>query len=154
MASIWEKDLTILRGNNVIYKWVKTFAIPLPDPNYEKNRRRITYQPPELTRRQGRLIALLCGFALWLIGVLYQGLPQASGAREWFRVLSNGALVPGVLFSGISGMMWIAGEGLFFLARFIYKRRKLRELVKQCKLSLNFPRKILRLFFNCIRYKR
>lgn len=66
-----------------------------------------------MKRHRGRLIALLCGFGLWLIGVLYQGLPQASNAREWFRVLSNGALIPGVLFAGISGMTWIAGEGLF-----------------------------------------
>ncbi len=66
-----------------------------------------------MKRHRGRLIALLCGFALWLIGVLYQGLPQGSNAREWFRVLSNGALIPGVLLVGISGMTWIAGEGLF-----------------------------------------
>lgn len=66
-----------------------------------------------MKRHSGRLTALLCGFALWLIGVLYQGMPQTSDAGEWFRVLSNGALVPGVLFVGISGMMWIAGEGLF-----------------------------------------
>lgn len=66
-----------------------------------------------MKRRLGRLIALLCGLALWLFCVFYQGLPQTSDAREWFRVLSNGALIPGVLFVGVSGMVWIAGEGLF-----------------------------------------
>ena len=62
---------------------------------------------------RGRLTALLCGAVLWLISVLYQGLPQASNTKEWFLILSNGALIPGVLFVGISGMMWVAGEGLF-----------------------------------------
>ncbi len=66
-----------------------------------------------MKRHMGRLTALLCGLALWLLCVLYQGLPQTPGAKEWFRVLSNGALIPGVLFVGISGMAWIAGEGLF-----------------------------------------
>lgn len=33
-------------------------AIPLPDPNYEKNRRRITYQPPELTEEEQAALEL------------------------------------------------------------------------------------------------
>lgn len=66
-----------------------------------------------MKRNRGRLIALLCGCVLWLLCVLYQGLPQATDIRAWFHVLSNGALIPGVLFVGISGMSWIAGEGLF-----------------------------------------
>ena len=66
-----------------------------------------------MKRHWGRLTALLCGCVLWLLCVLYQGLPQASDVREWFRVLSNGALIPGVLFVGISGIVWISGEGLF-----------------------------------------
>lgn len=66
-----------------------------------------------MKRHWGQLTALLCGCILYLLCVLYQGLPQTSNAREWFRVLSNGALIPGVLFIGISGIVWIADEGLF-----------------------------------------
>ena len=66
-----------------------------------------------MKRHWGRLAALLCGCVLWLLCMLYQGLPQTSDIREWLRVLSNGALIPGVLFAGVSGMVWIAGEGLF-----------------------------------------
>lgn len=65
-----------------------------------------------MKRHRGQLIALLCGCVLWLLCVLYQS-PLQTGAREWFRTLSNGALIPGVLFVGVSGMAWIAGEGLF-----------------------------------------
>lgn len=66
-----------------------------------------------MKRHLGRLISLLCGLALWIIGVSYQGLPQTAAASEWFRILSNGALIPGILFLGISGLTWISGEGLF-----------------------------------------
>lgn len=66
-----------------------------------------------MKRHRRRLTALLCGCVMWLLCVLYQGLPQTSDVREWFRVLSNGALIPGVLFVGFSGISWIAGEGLF-----------------------------------------
>ena len=66
-----------------------------------------------MRRYSGKILALLCGLALWLISTLYQGLPQTADAREWFRVLSNGALIPGVLFVGIGGLSWIAGDGLF-----------------------------------------
>lgn len=66
-----------------------------------------------MKRHLGQLIALLCGLALFLISLLYQDPFQVSGFREWFRILSNAALIPGVLLAGISGMMWISGEGLF-----------------------------------------
>ncbi len=66
-----------------------------------------------MKRHLGKLIALLCGLALWVFGVAYQGLPQTPDSKEWFRVLSNGALLPGVLFVGISGLTWIAGDGMF-----------------------------------------
>lgn len=66
-----------------------------------------------MKRHLGKLIALLCGLVLWLIGVLYQGLPETSDASEWARIISNGALIPGVLFTGFSGLSWIAGDGLF-----------------------------------------
>ena len=66
-----------------------------------------------MRRRLGQLIALLCGIALFLINLLYQQPSEISDAREWLRILSNAALLPGVLFSGISAMIRISGEGLF-----------------------------------------
>lgn len=61
----------------------------------------------------GRLLALACGGVIWFVGVWYQGIPETEDIREWFRILSNGALIPGVLFVGISVLSWIAGDGLF-----------------------------------------
>lgn len=66
-----------------------------------------------MKRHLGQLISLICGGVLCLLSVLYQEPSQVSGFQEWCRVLSNGALVPGVLLTGISCMVWIAGEGLF-----------------------------------------
>ena len=66
-----------------------------------------------MRRHLGKLIALLCGAALFLLSLLYQKPGQISGAREWLRILSNAALLPGVLLSGLSTLLWISGEGLF-----------------------------------------
>lgn len=66
-----------------------------------------------MKRHGGQLIALLCGLALWAGCIWYQSPAQGAGAREWIRILSNGALIPGVLFLGVSGLTWIAGDGQF-----------------------------------------
>lgn len=64
-----------------------------------------------MKRHLGKLIALGCGGLLMLISVLYQ--MPVSGAQEWFRILSNAALVPGFLLTGVGGMLRISEEGLF-----------------------------------------
>ena len=66
-----------------------------------------------MRRQMGKLIALLCGAVLFLLSLLYQRPAQISGAREWLRILSNAALLPGVLLSGLSVLIRISGEGLF-----------------------------------------
>ena len=66
-----------------------------------------------MRRHLGKLIALLCGALLFVLSLLYQKPAQISGAREWLRILSNAALLPGVLLSGLSALLWISGEGLF-----------------------------------------
>ena len=66
-----------------------------------------------MRRQMGKLIALLCGAVLFLLSLLYQRPAQISGAREWLRILSNAALLPGVLLSGLSVLLRISGEGLF-----------------------------------------
>ncbi|MDY5220755.1 MAG: DUF3899 domain-containing protein [Eubacteriales bacterium] len=66
-----------------------------------------------MRRHLGKLIALLCGTLLCVLSLLYQRPAQISGAREWLRILSNAALLTGVLLSGLSALLWISGEGLF-----------------------------------------
>ena len=66
-----------------------------------------------MRRHLGKLIALLCGAAMFLISLFYQEPSRISGAREWLRIASNAALLPGVLFVGLSAMIRISGEGLF-----------------------------------------
>ena len=66
-----------------------------------------------MRRHLGQLIALLCGAAMFLISLFYQEPSRISGAREWLRIASNAALLPGVLFVGLSAMIRISGEGLF-----------------------------------------
>lgn len=86
-----------------------------------------------MRRHTGKLIALLIGSVLWLACVLYQKPPQVSGVREWFRILSNGALIPAVLFLGVSGLTWIAGEGMFDGIRYSMSSllRRVRGMEKQ-----------------------
>ena len=66
-----------------------------------------------MRRHLGKLIALLCGALLFVLSLLYQKPGQISGAREWLRILSNACLLPGVVLSGLSALLWISGEGLF-----------------------------------------
>lgn len=66
-----------------------------------------------MKRHWGQLAALLCGIALWAGCIVFQDPSQSAGIQEWFRILSNGALLLGILFLGVSGLMWIAGDGQF-----------------------------------------
>lgn len=66
-----------------------------------------------MKRYRGQVAALLCGIALWAACIAFQDPSQTAGMREWFRILSNGALIPGILFLGVSGLTWIAGDGQF-----------------------------------------
>ena len=66
-----------------------------------------------MKRHLGQLIALLCGIAMFLASLFYQEPSRISGVREWLRIASNAALLPGVLFVGLSAMMRISGEGVF-----------------------------------------
>lgn len=66
-----------------------------------------------MKRYIGQLSALLSGIVLWAGCIVYQSPSRKDGIREWLRILSNGALLPGILFLGVSGLMWIAGEGQF-----------------------------------------
>ena len=65
-----------------------------------------------MRRHLGLFVALACGFGLFAASVLYQEPGQETDWMDWCRILSNAALIPGVLFSGISALSWIAGEGM------------------------------------------
>lgn len=64
-----------------------------------------------MKRHLGQLIVLLIGFGLLVVNIFYQGIPSA--ARDWYRVLSNAALVPGVLLGGMGLLLRISDEGIF-----------------------------------------
>lgn len=66
-----------------------------------------------MKRHFGQLIALLIGLLLWGISLVYQAPIHGMGVREWCRILSNAALIPGVLFLGLSAMLRISEEGIF-----------------------------------------
>jgi hypothetical protein len=66
-----------------------------------------------MKRHAGKLIALLVGLLLWGLAVLVQLEESPTDVQGWVRVLSNGALIPGVLYLGLSALSWIAGDGLF-----------------------------------------
>ena len=84
-----------------------------------------------MKRHLGKLIALACGGLLMLISVLYQ--MPVSGAQEWFRILSNAALLPGFLLTGLGVMLRISEEGLFDGIRYATSSliARLRGLEKQ-----------------------
>ena len=69
-----------------------------------------------MKRHLGKLIAFICGGVLMVVNILYQG--PAADAKELLRILSNAALVPGILLSGIGGILYISGEGLFDVIRY------------------------------------
>lgn len=66
-----------------------------------------------MKRHAGTIAAALCGLVLFVFSILWQDLSVASGAREWVRVLSNAALVPGVLLTGVGLLVRIADENFF-----------------------------------------
>lgn len=66
-----------------------------------------------MKRHAGTIAAALCGLVLFVFSIFWQDLSGASGAREWVRVLSNAALVPGVLLTGVGLLVRIADENFF-----------------------------------------
>lgn len=61
----------------------------------------------------GQAASLIIGFLLLVFGIFYQELPVGNDIREWLRILSNAALLPGVLLTGFGIIARISGEGLF-----------------------------------------
>lgn len=66
-----------------------------------------------MKRHIGKLIALLAGMLLFGGGVLFQERTADMRARDWMRICSNAALLPGVMLTGVGFLVKISGEGLF-----------------------------------------
>lgn len=66
-----------------------------------------------MKRHLGQLIALLFGLVLWGISIVYQAPAPGIDLQEWCRILSNAALIPGILLLGLTGMLRISEEGVF-----------------------------------------
>lgn len=66
-----------------------------------------------MKRFTARLIALLCGLALMALCIFWQGIGAAESLEDVLKILSNAALLPGVLLTGIGGLAWISDEHFF-----------------------------------------
>lgn len=66
-----------------------------------------------MKRHMGRLTGFLVGLFLLIAGILFQDTGQINGVKEWLKVVSNAALLSGVLLTGIGLLVIISGEGLF-----------------------------------------
>lgn len=66
-----------------------------------------------MKRYAGKLTAFLCGLLLFILGIVCQDVGNAAGVKDRICIISNAALMPGVLFTGLGILMLIAGEGIF-----------------------------------------
>lgn len=64
-------------------------------------------------KRISRLIAFVCGAVIMGLSFLWQGLDNAKTSADWFRMLSNSALLAGVLLAGIGALTWVSSEHFF-----------------------------------------
>lgn len=61
----------------------------------------------------GKLSAFICGLILLVVSIICQDVSNIKGVKDWICILSNAALVPGVLLTGFGLLVRIAGEGIF-----------------------------------------
>lgn len=66
-----------------------------------------------MKRHLRHIIPLILGLILMVISIFYQDIQAVNGTKDWIRILSNAALLPGVLLAGTGLMAKIAGEGFF-----------------------------------------
>lgn len=66
-----------------------------------------------MKRRPGRLTAFAWGFLLLILGILWQEPGEAGRVRDWLCILSNAALIPGFLLTGLGILMLVAEEHFF-----------------------------------------
>ncbi len=66
-----------------------------------------------MKRHMGKVTGFAAGFLVLAGGVAFQDISQIHGIQEWMKALSNGALLSGVLLTGIGLLVIISGEGVF-----------------------------------------
>ena len=60
-----------------------------------------------------RIIATICGAVIMGLSLLWQGTDNAETSADWFRMLSNSALLAGVILAGIGALAWVSDEHFF-----------------------------------------
>ncbi len=66
-----------------------------------------------MKRLKGQLTALIIGLILLIFSLISQKTDTITGTKEWIRILSNSALIPGVLLTGLGVIVRISDEGFF-----------------------------------------
>lgn len=64
-------------------------------------------------KRIPRIIAVVCGAVIMGLSLLWQGSENAVTAADWLRMLSNSALLAGVILAGIGALAWVSDEHFF-----------------------------------------
>lgn len=64
-------------------------------------------------KRISLLIAAVVGLVIMGLSLLWQGTDNAEIAADWFRMLSNSALLAGVILAGIGALAWVSDEHFF-----------------------------------------
>jgi len=62
----------------------------------------------------------LCGLMIMGFALLWQGIGNAETAADWIRILSNSALLAGVILAGIGGLAWVSDEHFFDGIRYAF----------------------------------
>lgn len=64
-------------------------------------------------KRVSWIAAAVGGAVIMALSLLWQGLENAKTAADWFRMLSNSALLAGVILAGIGALAWVSDEHFF-----------------------------------------
>ncbi len=60
-----------------------------------------------------RVLWIAAGALIVGLSLLWQGLENARTAADWLRMLSNSALLAGVILAGIGALAWVSDEHFF-----------------------------------------
>ncbi|MDE7193241.1 MAG: DUF3899 domain-containing protein [Oscillospiraceae bacterium] len=64
-------------------------------------------------KRGSWIAASVSGAVIMALALLWQGLENAKTAADWLRMLSNSALLAGVILAGIGALAWVSDEHFF-----------------------------------------
>lgn len=66
-----------------------------------------------MKRVVSRVAAAAGGVVIMVLSLLWQGLENAHNVADWLRMLSNSALLAGVILAGIGALAWVSDEHFF-----------------------------------------